>query len=151
MNRDDEYQHSLEQTKWALEQYKQYLVENRPDCATVEFTEGPTYADYDYMVKVNSVFDHYLEVKIRRNSFYKYDYIKVPLRKHTFAEHTLNSDGTTSYFLGLFEDSVLAFVDLSKEPSTVLTQATRFDRNDGQETDVYATYHQSTFNIIWTK
>lgn len=112
---------------------------------------SPTYADFDYYIYKKSFptkeLDHYLEVKVRRNGFMKYPYIKLPLRKHTFAEHSLRAEGITSYFLCHFlGDGITAILDLSKEPAKIEVMVARFDRGDAN--DLYAFYHQSDFEFV---
>lgn len=139
MNAGLEYELSKKETEELVKKY----CEDRG----YTFKEGPTHADFDYYIYENGELVHYLEVKIRRTGFMKYKYIKLPLRKHTFAQHIWNKTDITSYFLCYFEgDDITAILDLAKEPSKEEVMVARWDR--GESSDLYALYHQSEFGFI---
>jgi hypothetical protein len=143
MNQDEEYKASQEETKRLLEFYAYYLEHQKKK--EVVFSDSPKFADFDYYVWHLRNIDHYLEVKLRRNDLRKYARTKIPLRKHTFAEHIRKAENRTSFFLCGFTDSI-GLLDLSQEPDQVQVMVARHDR--GEDKDIYALYDVTRFEII---
>jgi alpha-glucuronidase len=138
MNQEEEYNNSLKRTEEALEEYCNYL-------GGVTFEPSPKYADYDYKILINGKLSHFLEVKTRRNKLNDYAQTKLPLRKHTFAEHCFRHYAIKTYFLVSFTDC-LGLIDLTNEPDREAVQIARHDR--GEEEDIYAYYNVSNIKKI---
>jgi len=147
MDQEEAYLSTLENTEEVLKIYKDYLL-NKANIGAVkvEFRNGPQFADYDREVFVNECFNHYVEVKIRTTPMFAFPKTKVPLRKHTFAEHSIASSGKTSYFLCGFSDGMVGLLDLGEEPTSVEIMTARYDR--GVERDLYALYNINRFIIL---
>lgn len=106
---------------------------------------GPSKADYDFKIFKDGIFDHYLEVKIRRHNFNKFSDVMLPVRKHAFAEHIFNKYGIETIFLCGFTDG-FATLSLIEEPDREEERQGRYDRGDYG--DWYIFYNLSRFRFI---
>lgn len=145
MDQNTEYANSLDLTNEALVSYKAYLIAHKFGLCEIEFRCMPKYADSDYAVFINGKFEHYLEVKTRRNTMNYYRETKIPLRKHATAEHYWRSADVKTYFLCKWQDKI-AVIDITNEPDRVELQVARYDR--GENLDIYACYKVSSFRVI---
>lgn len=136
---------AFERTKQALESYKRFLVGKFGPDVKIGFVNTPEYADSDFMVFVGGKLDHFLEAKVRYTTKDKYQSAKIPLRKHSTAEHWMNAGKIKSYFLCIWQDQMGLF-DLTIEPDIVDDMVARFDR--GTERDVYAFYKVDKVEVI---
>lgn len=145
MNSQEEYNNSKNETDLLMTYFGETL--SRQTGKETTFKEGPTFADFDYKVFIGDKFIYYIEVKIRRNTSTKYQDIKVPLRKHTFAEHTLKRYGYKTFLLQGFSDNRAFMLDLTLEPDKEASQVARYDR--GSDDDLYAFYNLN--KVRWIK
>ena len=141
---EEEYQATIERTLEAVNIYIEKVKEKNGK--EVICVENVLYADSDYLVYINKYLNHFLEVKCRRHKYGKFMTTKVPLRKHSTAEHFYIRNKIKTYFLCYFSDDTLCVLDLTKEPNNVSSQVARHDR--GEEKDVYAFYDIDRFTII---
>jgi hypothetical protein len=144
MNPEDAY--SEEKTYKTLDTYRHWLSDNRhiPEQG-IEFMVGPKFADYDYEVVINGISDHYIEVKVRNIPINQFETTKVPLRKHSTAEHFYNSGLKATYFVCGFTDCC-AILPLWEEPDRESVMLARHDRGDDE--DLYAMYKIERFTKI---
>jgi len=142
-----EQAYSETNTKKILRIYKEWLQRSLPDdrFPNITFRESPKFADFDFYVYFDGELDHYIEVKERRNTINKYKSTKVPLRKHSTAEHFMNAYGIRTYFVCGFTDCV-AVLNLWEEPDEDTTMVDRYDRGDDE--DIYAMYRVTRFRKI---
>ena len=131
----------IEYIAHALEVYKGFILKHFPEAA-VDFIETPKHADFDRYVYINDKFSHHIEVKKRNNVLNRYEETKVPLRKHSTAEHYFLAKGIKTYFVCEFDDCV-AYLKLWEEPDNVETMVARHDR--GEDEDISALYNVSRF------
>lgn len=132
-------------TREALRKYKLYLprtTDLQSGILRIGFMEAPTFADFDYEVFINGVFDHNIEVKVRSCELGRWEHTKVPLRKHSTAEHLYLARGVKTYFVCKFEDCV-GVLRLWEEPDKDTVMVARHDR--GKDTDFYAMYKVRRF------
>ena len=141
-----EFRFSEQTTEEMLQIYKAWL-ERVKKLVDIEFQETVKFADVDRKVMVGGKLHHYLECKIRRNPLDKYPTTKVPLRKHTFAEHQWNKDKTPTLFLAGFSDGKIAILNLVLEPDEETTMVARHDR--GGDEDIYACYKIERLRLIY--
>ena len=142
-----EFDASIDDTSKVLEFYLERVRAKLNREVTAK--ESPTFADNDYRILVEGKLHHFIEVKIRRNSFTRYDTTKMPLRKHGVAEHYYKALKLKSFFVAKFSDGVVAALDLTKEPYRIETQVARYDR--GNDTDVYAFYKISEMTVLTSR
>jgi len=88
---------------------------------------------------------HHIEIKKRSCKLKEYGQTKVPLRKHSTAEHYFNHDKIKTYFVCEFTDCV-GVLRLWEEPDHIGTMIARPDR--GEDTDIYAFYNVDRFYVI---
>lgn len=142
-----EQAYSEENTYRIIRIYKEWLprsfLEDR--FPNITFRESPKYADFDFYVDFDGDLDHHIEVKERKNTLNRYKSTKVPLRKHSTAEHFMNAYGIKTYFVCGFTDCV-AILNLWEEPDEDTTMVARYDRGDDE--DIFAMYKVTRFKKI---
>ena len=143
MKPDEEYKLSEVETEEAGKKWKEFCkVYFKFEITSKKM---PTFADSDYEIFVNGEFNHFLEVKKRRNTLNHYDQTKIPLRKHAVAEHWFKEKGYKTFFLAIFTDCI-GVVPIYKEPDAVKKMIARYDR--GNDEDTYALYDVSKIKKI---
>lgn len=135
MNAEEEYEMSEKRTRIALVKY----LESMGTTIGGEWTAQPglKYADYDFKIFQNGIFNHFLEVKVRNHIYGAYQMVMLPVRKHAFAEHEFNAYGIKTYFLMAFSNG-MGVLDLTFEPDKEEEKTGRYDRENYQ--DVYVFY-----------
>lgn len=131
-------------TRDALRQYRLYLPRTTDLVGemNIRFEEAPNFADFDYQVYINGVFDHNIEVKVRNCDMDRWEYTKIPIRKHSTAEHMWVAHNVKTYFVCKFLDGV-GVLRLWEEPDKDTVMLARHDR--GEDTDLYAMYKVGRF------
>jgi hypothetical protein len=147
MNAEQQYQLSIEDTEHILEVYRQWIPRTLEGdwFPHIKFVEAPKFADFDYYVYLDDELDHQIEVKHRNNTLDRWIHTKVPLRKHSTAEHLMERYGRKTYFVCGFTDCT-AVLPLWEEPDEDSTMVARYDR--GEDEDLYAMYKVTRFKKI---
>ena len=128
---------------WVIEQFSKRKTLVLPQDVT--FVPMAEHADSDYQGWIKQLFIGYYEVKCRRNTKDAYLKTKIPLRKHSTAEHYWRAEQKRSFFLCRWTDCI-GRINLWEEPDEVTTMVARHDRGGAE--DVYALYKVERALII---
>lgn len=142
MKSDPLPEYSEEQTHLVLGQYRLWLAPRLYFPRVISFKESPEHADWDYDVMVVGRLDHRIEVKNRGVPSNEYEKTKVPIRKHSTAEHFYKKDGLKTFYVCRFTDWI-GVLPLWEEPDEEGIMVARYDR--GPATDYFAFYDVARF------